>query len=196
VRAPAGDALPDDCHLYVVGGGEDAAQATAARLLAVDEALERAVDRGAAVLAVCAGVQLLGREFTGSDGARHAGLGLLDVNSSPLVRRAVGEVVADPVLAELEQPLTGFENHGCGTVLGPRVQPLAQVRRGVGNGDEAGTEGVVQGRIVGTYLHGPVLARNPELADLLLSWVVPGPLAPLRLPVVEQLRARQLGSAG
>ena len=70
--------------------------------------------------------------------------------------------------------LTGFENHGGQTTLGPGVRPLARVIHGVGNGDGSGTEGAVSGRIIGTYLHGPVLARNPALADLLLRWALEG----------------------
>jgi hypothetical protein len=88
----------------------------------------------------------------------------------------VGEIVAD-VDPELGVPrLTGFENHQGVTRLGPGVRPLATVTAGVGNGD--GTEGAYAGKVVGTYLHGPVLVRNPGLADLLLSWAA-GPLPPL-----------------
>jgi CobQ-like glutamine amidotransferase family enzyme len=89
----------------------------------------------------------------------------------------VGEIVAD-VDPSLGVPtLTGFENHQGVTTLGPGVRPLARVTAGVGNGD--GTEGAYAGRVLGTYLHGPVLVRNPGLADLLLTWAA-GPLAPLR----------------
>lgn len=194
VRATLDAGVPDDCDVYVVGGGEDAPQGLAARVLGESRALHRAVDRGAAVLAVCAGLQLLGREVVGNDGERHEGLGLLDVTSSPLPSRAVGEVVATPLVPELTGPLTGFENHALGTTLGPGVAPLARVEHGIGNGEPARTEGAIAGRIVGTYLHGPVLPRNPELADLLLSWAVGQELAPLRLPVVEQLRERRLAA--
>jgi CobQ-like glutamine amidotransferase family enzyme len=194
VRATISTGVPDDCDIYVVGGGEDSAQALAARTLIESGALHRAVGHGAVVLGVCAGLQLLGREMTGPDGVSHPGLGLLDVTSAPLPARAVGEVVAAPLLEGLVEPLTGFENHGLGTSLGPGVTPLARVGHGVGNGDADRTEGAVAGRVVGTYLHGPVLPRNPELADLLLSWAVGHELAPLRLPVVEQLRERQIAS--
>ncbi|MCE0763024.1 glutamine amidotransferase [Pseudonocardia kujensis] len=189
--------VPTGCDIYVLGGGEDSAQVLAAQRAARPPGLRGAVERGAVVLAVCAGLQILGERFAGPDGTDHAGLGLLDVTTTRRARRAVGEVVATPLVPELAgAPLTGFENHGGATRLGRAARPLARVESGVGNGSTQGsgrgTEGVVAGRVVGTYLHGPVLARNPALADLLLEWAVGEPLPPLRVPAVEQLRERRL----
>jgi CobQ-like glutamine amidotransferase family enzyme len=189
--------VPTACDVYVLGGGEDAAQVLAAERLVRSRGLQRAVARGAVVLAVCAGLQVLGERFTGPDGTVHPGLGLLDVTTTPRDHRAVGEVVARPMLPELAGAfLTGFENHRGGTRLGPAARPLAQVVSGVGNGSRlgtgAGTEGVLAGRIVGTYLHGPVLARNPALADLLLEWAIGEQLPPLEVPGVERLREQRL----
>jgi CobQ-like glutamine amidotransferase family enzyme len=160
-----------DADLYCLGGGEDGPQVRAARTLIDDGTLAARVEDGAVVLAVCAGFQIVGRSFPGADGAAHEGLGLLDMETvKGQGPRAVGEVVAEPVgLPELAV-LTGFENHGGRTTLGPGTVALGQVSHGVGNGD--GGEGAVSGRVVGTYLHGPVLARNPGLADLLLSWAL------------------------
>jgi CobQ-like glutamine amidotransferase family enzyme len=93
----------------------------------------------------------------------------------------------------LDQRLTGFENHRGGTVLGPAAAPLAKVISGAGNRDGDGFDGVVQGSIVATYLHGPCLARNPQLADQLLSRVV-GELAPIELGEVDQLRRERLAA--
>jgi hypothetical protein len=168
--------VPRDGDIYLLGGGEDLPQVLAARRLRADGGLARAADRGAVVFAVCAGYQLLGTEFGGADGEPTAGLGVLDIRSGRGDRRAVGEIVADvdPALGVPE--LTGFENHQGVTRLGPDAVPLAQVSVGIGNGD--GTEGAHGGRVVGTYLHGPALVRNPGLADLLLGWVT-GPLRPL-----------------
>ena len=86
----------------------------------------------------------------------------------------MGEVVGEPSddAPGALPTLTGFENHGGKTTLGPGVTPLARVVHGVGNGDGSGTEGAVSGRVIGTYLHGPLLARNPAVADLLLSWAL------------------------
>lgn len=181
--------MPLSLPIYVVGGGEDVAQELAVRHLA---SLATAIEHGAITFTVCAGLQLLGQRFTSSDGRTCAGLGLLNVHTQSSLRRAVGEIVADPCVPGLDQPLTGFENHQGRTTLGPLAHPLARVVRGVGNGDD--TEGVVQGSIVGTYLHGPALARNPQLADLLLTRALGQTLPPLDLPAVAALRRYRLGA--
>jgi CobQ-like glutamine amidotransferase family enzyme len=106
--------------------------------------------------------------------------------------RRIGEVVVDTGRPELGL-LSGFENHAGITTLAPGAEPLGSVCSGSGNGD--GRDGAFQDRrLVGTYLHGPVLARNPALADLLLSWVT-GPLPPLDDDVADRLRAERLGAA-
>ncbi|HEY2194553.1 MAG TPA: glutamine amidotransferase [Actinomycetospora sp.] len=186
------DAVPADGDLYVLGGGEDAAQVLAADRLRDSIGLHRALDRGAPTLAVCAGLQVLGTAFTVADGTRVAGLGALDLETRPGGGpRRIGDVVADPLLPGLDGPLEGFENHGGITELGPDAAPLARLRDpgrgpvGAGNGTGDRLEGAVSGRgrgsVVGTYLHGPVLARNPALADLLLTRAV-GELPPLTVP--------------
>jgi lipid II isoglutaminyl synthase (glutamine-hydrolysing) len=187
VEVNADEPVPQDGDIYLLGGGEDLPQVLAANRLRADGGLARAAERGAVVFAVCAGYQLLGSEFGGVDGERLAGLSILDVASGRGDRRGVGEIVAD-VDPKLGVPrLTGFENHQGVTTIGPGARPLARVTLGVGNGD--GTEGAYAGKVLGTYLHGPALARNPGLADLLLSWAV-GPLEPL--PTVSEEWARQL----
>ena len=181
VQVPLGAPVPELCDLYVIGGGEDAAQLQALDELRRGTGLQSAVARGAPVLAVCAGLQILGTSLTDREGVVHPGLGLVDATTTRLARRAVGEVVARP-RAELGLPtLLGFENHAGATRLGPAALPLAAVTRGVGNGDVEGQrgEGLVQGGVVATYLHGPVLARNPALADLLLSRACGHPLGAL-----------------
>ncbi|HEX5493009.1 MAG TPA: glutamine amidotransferase [Mycobacteriales bacterium] len=191
------DAVPTGGDVYLLGGGEDSAQQLAVRRLRDDGGLARAVGWGAAVFAVCAGLQILGEHFTGTDGKQHAGLGLLDLRSTPLPTRAVGELVAHPNPASgLRAPLTGFENHGGRTDLGPAARPLATVERGVGNGTADRAEGVMQGRTAGTYMHGPALARNPELADMVLGWATGAALPPLELAEVDTLRSIRLTAAG
>jgi CobQ-like glutamine amidotransferase family enzyme len=194
VRAPSGSPLPACADIYCLGGGEDGPQAQAAAALAEEGALARAVAGGGVVLAVCAGFQIIGMAFAGADGLPRAGVGLIDVASRRGEgRRAVGEILVETPL--LAAPLTGYENHGGITELGPGVAPLGRVLVGVGNGTGEGTEGVVAGRVVGTYLHGPVLARNPALADHLLQMVA-GPLPPLEDPDVDDLRAERLAAVG
>jgi lipid II isoglutaminyl synthase (glutamine-hydrolysing) len=169
--------VPRQADIYLMGGGEDLPQILAARRLRADGGLAAAAQGGAVVFAVCAGYQLLGTEFGGENGQPLPGLEILDISSGRGQRRGVGEILADVDPALGVPRLTGFENHQGVTRLGPGVAPLASVVAGVGNGD--GTEGVVAGRVVGTYLHGPVLVRNPGLADLLLTWAV-GSLPPLQ----------------
>ena len=176
VEVNADEAIPRQGDIYLLGGGEDLPQILAARRLRDDGGLTAVASRGAVIFAVCAGYQLVGTEFGGVEGEPVAGLGIIDISSGRGERRGVGEIIAD-VDPGLGVPrLTGFENHQGVTRLGPGVRPLARVTVGVGNGD--GTEGAYAGRVLGTYLHGPALARNPGLADLLLSWAA-GPLKPL-----------------
>jgi lipid II isoglutaminyl synthase (glutamine-hydrolysing) len=193
VTVESGDAVPDSCDLYLLGGGEDGPQTEASRELIRQQSVHRAVERGAVVFAVCAGLQIVGETFADKDGGAVPGLGLLDCRTVKTDEpRAVGELLVE---GSATMPrLTGFENHGGRTRLGPGARPLGRVVAGVGNGD--GGEGVVPrepggAKVLGTYLHGPALARNPALADYLLSWVLgqePGSLAPVDDGDAERLR--------
>jgi lipid II isoglutaminyl synthase (glutamine-hydrolysing) len=178
VTVRLGQPLPAACEVYVLGGGEDRPQALAAAELRAGGSFPTAVDRGAAVLAVCAGAQVIGTRFLTADGICE-GVGLVDLETSrALPTRAVGELAVDPEPSLGLPRLSGYENHAGATRLGAGLRPLGRVVSGVGNGAGGHDDGFVTGHLVGTYLHGPVLARNPELADLVLSWVV-GDLPPL-----------------
>jgi lipid II isoglutaminyl synthase (glutamine-hydrolysing) len=181
--------LPE-ADVYCLGGGEDGPQVRAARTLIEDGTLARRVADGAVVLAVCAGFQVVGRTFPGADGSSHEGLGLLEMDTvKGEGARAVGEVLVEPTGVEDLPMLTGFENHGGRTTLAEGAAPLGRVTVGVGNGGGDHSEGAVNGRIVGTYLHGPVLARNPALADTLLRWALgDAVLTPIDDATSEQLR--------
>ncbi len=176
VSVNSDEPVPRQGDVYLLGGGEDLPQVLAAKRLRADGGLAAAATAGAVVFAVCAGYQLIGEVFGGAQGEPVAGLELIDVRSGRGEKRGVGEIVADVDPALGVDRLTGFENHQGVTSRGPSVSPLASVVLGVGNGD--GTEGAHQGRILGTYLHGPALVRNPSLADLLLTWVA-GSLPPM-----------------
>ncbi len=194
VEVKSDEPVPEGGDIYLLGGGEDLPQILAASRLRADGGLNRAAERGAVVFAVCAGYQLVGHQFGGVEGEPVAGLGILDATSGRGERRGVGEIVADVDPALGVPRLTGFENHQGVTHLGRDARPLAKVTLGVGNGD--GTEGAYAGNVLGTYLHGPALARNPGLADLLLSWVT-GPLRPLAAEAEEwasRLRAERLAA--
>lgn len=185
-----GEPVPESLDVYTVGGGEDTAQVLAAEHLISDGGISRAVAAGRPVLAICAGLQVFGRSFT-SHGRTIEGLGLIDATTSQLAERMIGEIASTPAAsavtggAGLTEPLTGFANHMGATILGADAEPLGRLTRGTGNTDAHGAEaaglsgedahrqtraeGAVQGSVVATYMHGPVLARNPQLADWLLA---------------------------
>jgi CobQ-like glutamine amidotransferase family enzyme len=183
--------VPTDGDVYLIGGGEDGPQALAAQRLIADGGLHRAVERGATIFSVCAGYQLMGHSFF-AKGAKCPGLGLLDIDSDRGESRAVGELTGEMHPALGLPTLTGFENHGGRTHLGPGVKPLARVTAGIGN--DGRSEGAWHGRILGTYSHGPALARNPAIADLLLRWATGLPQAPLDDRWPEALRTDRLSA--
>ncbi|WP_194838313.1 type 1 glutamine amidotransferase [Nocardia sp. XZ_19_369] len=193
VEITLADPVPDSLDIYTLGGAEDSAQRLATRHLQRYPGLQQAAAKGTPVLAICAAIQVLGQWYETSTGERVDGVGMIDVTTAPQAKRAIGEVTTAPLLTGLSAALTGFENHRGGTKLGGDATGLARVTRGVGNGVGDGLEGVVQGSVIGTYMHGPALARNPELADLLLARALGvAELAPLPMPEVEQLRRERL----
>ena len=152
------DPVPSELDLYTLGGAEDYAQRLATKHLIRYPGLQQAISRGAPVLAICAAIQVLGHWYETSAGERVDGVGVLDLTTSPQPERTIGEVCANPLVDGLTQPLTGFENHRGGTVLGAQARPLAAVTKGAGNRAGDGIDGAVQGSIVATYLHGCCLA--------------------------------------
>jgi CobQ-like glutamine amidotransferase family enzyme len=184
--------VPETGDIYLLGGGEDGPQALAAERLIADGGLGRAVDRRAVVFAVCAGYQLLGSAFF-AKGQRYPGLNLLDISSDRGPTRAVGELAGE-IDPELALPtLTGFENHGGRTHVGPGARPLARVSVGVGN--DGATEGAWSGSVLGTYSHGPALSRNPAIADLLLRWATGQEvLSPIDDTWPDRLRGERLAA--
>jgi CobQ-like glutamine amidotransferase family enzyme len=174
IEVSPGMAVPRSAEIYLLGGGEDGPQAAALEMLKSDGGLKFAAAGGATVLAICAGFQIIGESLPDSTGKTSAGLGLVDAHtiydSSP---RSVGELVIQPNRGGLPI-LTGFENHQGLTQLGDEMPPLGIVRSGIGNGFNK-QEGVWHGNVFGSYMHGPALARNPELADAVLQCAV-GPM--------------------
>ena len=201
VEVTAGSPIPGSLDVYLFGGGEDDPQLMAAEgMRASRPDVERAHAAGAVVFAVCAGFQLLGHRYDAADGVQIEGAGLVDVVTRAGPSRLIGEVVVEPSAAAPWGPsgppptLTGFENHGGRTTLGAGLQPLGRVVAGGGNGDGSGADGVLGERLVCTYLHGPVLPRNPALADRVLSWVTGAPLPDLDSPLEQQLHDERVHS--
>ncbi|MDQ4082064.1 MAG: glutamine amidotransferase [Actinomycetota bacterium] len=161
---------PGEHDLLYVGGGQDREQALIAPDLAARSAeLEEAIGGGAAVLAVCGGYQLLGRFYRDRSGAELPGAGVFDLHTVAGERRMIGDVLLACEFEEGKATLAGFENHAGRTILGRDAEPLGRVLAGFGNDGETGYEGCRRGRALGTYLHGPLLPRNPWLADWLLA---------------------------
>ena len=207
-----GDTLdPEACDLLYVGGGQDREQALIAPDLAGKaDALRTAHERGAAMLAVCGGYQLLGRGYRARDGSLMPGAGLFPHETVAGTRRMIGDVLLSCELEPgVERALAGFENHAGRTLLDSGATPLGRVVFGHGNDGESGFEGCRLGSAIGTYLHGPLLPRNPWLADWLLSRALahalgdePPTLAPLEDELereafaVSAERARRRGGRG
>jgi lipid II isoglutaminyl synthase (glutamine-hydrolysing) len=166
----AGDQL-SAADLYYIGGGQDREQELIAPALAAHgDALRAAVEGGAALLAVCGGYQLLGRFYRDQTGDELPGVGLFPLRTVAGARRMIGDVLLECELEPGERrTLAGFENHAGRTYLDDGAEPLGRVLAGFGNDGESGYEGCRAGRAVGTYLHGPLLPRNPWLADWLLA---------------------------
>jgi CobQ-like glutamine amidotransferase family enzyme len=165
-----GDRLPPGAGVVLLGGGTDRVQQVLADdLLRRRAELSDAIATGAVVVGICGGYQLLGHHYVPADGAEIPGLGLLDVETRAGAPRIIGRVRARASLWGRTFELFGFENHGGRTHLGPAASPLASVRRGRGNDGRDHSEGAVQGSVVGTYLHGPVLPLNPQLTDAILE---------------------------
>ncbi len=172
-EAGPGDPIDPGAHdLYYLGGGQDRDQRIVAHDLAATkaDALRSAADDGAAFLWVCGGIQLAGAGYTDADGHRLPGVGILDVDTDAGDGRLIGDLVIDATLDGETRTVVGYENHGGRTTLGPAARPLGRVVTGHGNDGVSGVEGAVQQRVIGTYLHGPLLPKNPWLADTVLRW--------------------------
>jgi len=185
-RVGIGEDLVPDADLYYIGGGSDRDMASCGRDLVATKGtgLIRAQDRGALILGVCGGYQLLGSEYRTAT-TTIEGLGIVDLSTERTDGpRLVGNIVIEVNLGGEPRTLVGFENHAGRTRLGPDTRPLGRVVHGNGNDGESGFEGVHMGTIIGTYVHGPLLPKNPWLADWLIAQALARqgrtePLAPL-----------------
>jgi CobQ-like glutamine amidotransferase family enzyme len=182
---------PGEHDLLYVGGGQDREQALVAQdLLAKAAGVLEAAGEGAAVLAVCGGYQLLGRSYRDFHGTDLPGIGLFPFDTVAGDTRMIGDVLLDCELEPgVRRTLAGFENHAGRTQLDPGAEPLGRIVAGFGNDGESGFEGCRVGRAVGTYLHGPLLPRNPWLADWLLTQALAHRLgeAPELAPLADEL---------
>lgn len=186
-----GDAVdPAAFDLLFMGGAQDRDQRlVGGDLLATKAAaLCEAVEAGVVFLGVCGGYQMAGHFYRGLDGEELQGAGVFDLytmHPGPKAKRLIGNLAAEwEETPGVKRTLAGFENHGGRTYLGPKAQPFAKVLHGFGNDGESGYEGARYKNAFGCYLHGPVLPKNPSLADRLLVLALErkygdGTLAPL-----------------
>lgn len=166
VPVSVGDPIPSDADIILGGGGQDAAQGEIGADFAARAADLRAMaDDGVVMLAICGTYQMLGHEFVTQEGRHLIGAGVLDVVTHATAVRLIGNNHVDTPAAGR---LVGYENHSGLTTLGPGATALGTTRAGRGNNGKDGTEGAVRGNVIGTYLHGPVLAKSPRFADDLL----------------------------
>jgi lipid II isoglutaminyl synthase (glutamine-hydrolysing) len=186
-----------EIDLFYVGGGQDREQALVAHDLAGKAGpLREAAEQGAAFLAVCGGYQLLGRFYRNVAGDELPGIGLLPLHTVAGERRMIGDVLLDCTWAG--ETMAGFENHAGRTILDEGSEPLGRVVAGFGNDGTSGSEGCRWKRVYGTYLHGPLLPRNPWFADHLLAEALAhagGPTELARLPDELEAEAHRI-SAG
>ncbi len=167
---PGGSIDFANCDLLFMGGGQDSDQKlVAGDLKGRSSDLRRAVEEGMAVFAVCGSYQLLGRYYKTSRGEKIGGLEIVDLYTEAGQKRLTGNAVINCSLWEPPATLVGFENHAGRTYLGPNLQPLGEVLIGYGNNGADKTEGAVYKNVIGTYLHGSLLPKNPRLTDFLLE---------------------------
>jgi CobQ-like glutamine amidotransferase family enzyme len=193
------DLDPDTADVILIGGGQDRDQVLVAEELRRQvPRIREALAQGAGLLAVCGGYQLLGHRYAGHQGDEIRGTGLVDLETVAGEGRIIGNVLVECRFDGVRRTMVGFENHAGRTTLGSGVEPLGRVLAGGGNNGEDGTEGCRAGRIVGTYVHGPLLPKNGWLADALLAWALdrrgrPAELAPLD-DELEALAAERAGT--
>ena len=170
-KVSLGDSLNiKEADILFIGGGSDREQSILVEDLGKrrDE-IKEAIDDGLVVLAICGGYQMLGQYYQTSEGVRIPGLSILDLYTIAGKKRLIGNVIAEIETDNSLKTIVGFENHSGKTYLGNGLQPLAKVLTGYGNNGEDGLEGVRHKNVFGTYLHGPLLPKNPHLTDLILQ---------------------------
>ena len=162
-----GDVFPSTIDVIVGGGGQDSGQTDIqAVLMKIAEQLKRLSSEGMPMLVICGLYQMFGHRFITTTGNEIRGIGLLDLETRAGTSRLIGNVTTDsPDFG----PIVGYENHSGQTSLGPTVEPLAQVRLGAGNNEQDGHEGARYNNVIGSYLHGSLLPKNPRIADWLIE---------------------------
>lgn len=165
-----GDKLPEQIDIIIGGGGQDSGQTKIQHdLLAIGNKLKNLAKNGTPMLAICGLYQLFGHKFITGEGKEIKGIGLLDIETVAGKERLIGNVIAD---SQEFGEIVGYENHSGQTTLGADVSPLATIRLGAGNNSQDGVEGARYKNVIGSYLHGSLLPKNPQIADYLIEQAV------------------------
>jgi len=176
----------DSCDLLLMGGGEDSSQLfLAADLQKRKSDLQRLIEKGMPLLAICGSYQLLGHYYTAINNENIPGLGIIDLHTLAKPGRLIGNISISCPLWLPERMLVGFENHAGRTYLGPALKPLGKVIKGHGNNGSDSTEGVIYHNLIGSYMHGPLLPKNPWLTDYLLEKALAYRKISYNLPVLD-----------
>lgn len=170
VEVNPGDPLPEKVDIVIGGGGQDSGQArVAADLRERGDALRELANDGVPMLVICGLYQLFGHRFVTQTGEEHSGIGVLDVETLGASERMIGNIVLE---SDEFGEIIGYENHSGHTTLGEGSRPLGRVRTGAGNNPEDGFEGARSGNVIGSYLHGSLLPKNPAISDFLIREAV------------------------
>lgn len=162
-----GDELPDSIDLIIGGGGQDSGQLRVMSDLSLKgERLRNLAVEGVPMLMICGLFQLFGRHFVTHTGQKMPGIGVLDIETTGGQERVIGNVILH---SEHFGEVIGFENHSGQTTLGSNTQPLGRVLQGVGNNADDGVEGALMHNVIGSYLHGSLLPKNPAITDFLVG---------------------------
>lgn len=162
-----GDTWPKQVDMIFMGGGQDSGQNLILKdFHKIGSHVVDAIESGTPTLAICGAYQLLGHYFLTHDGQRLEGLGVFDVYTRATADRLIGNTI---IQSSVFGTLIGFENHSGRTTLHEGAQPLGNVIQGGGNNGADGSEGVVYKNAIGTYLHGPLLPKNPRVADKMIA---------------------------
>lgn len=162
-----GDAFPENVDLIIGGGGQDSGQdKIQSDLLSIGAKLRELADAGVPMLMICGLYQLFGKFFRTQDGQIIHGIGLLDIETHAGPERLIGNIVTH---SEQFGDIIGYENHSGQTFLGQGVRPLGHIQKGAGNNGQDETEGARYQNVIGSYLHGSLLPKNPAIADFLIE---------------------------
>ena len=184
-----GDTFPDDVDMILGGGGQDSGQDKIEKdLLKIGGRLKELAEKDVPMLFICGLYQLVGKSFKTQDGHSIKGISLLDVETIAGPERLIGNIVTE---SSQFGEIIGYENHSGQTFLGENVSPLGKVVKGAGNNGQDGTEGARYRNVIGTYLHGSLLPKNPTIADFLIEQAVTNKYGDFTPTVIEDRFAEQ-----